>query len=64
LKTDAGAEIRWGLPPRAPLAGTSEVSTTAKLEALTSIVRQHRTQLSRLEYIDVRWDRPTLQLRF
>lgn len=64
LRTDSGAEIRWGLPPRAPRAGTSEVSTAAKFEALSSVVRQHRSQLSRLEYIDVRWDRPTLHLRF
>ncbi len=63
LKTDSGAQVRWGLPPRAPLAGTSEVSTAAKLEALTCVVRQHGSQLSRLEYIDIRWDRPTLALR-
>ena len=63
LKTDSGAEVRWGLPPRAIQAGTSEVSTKAKLDALACIVRQHRSQLARLEYIDIRWDRPTLRLK-
>lgn len=63
LKTDSGAEIKWGLPPKSGGATTAEVSTSAKVEALQGIVAQHRARLSQVEYIDVRWDRPTLRMK-
>jgi hypothetical protein len=62
LITRKGTQIKWG---RSSLCKThGELSDIEKLQNLLSVARAEGRNLSRMEYVDVRWDVPQGKLRY
>ncbi len=65
LTTRNGTQIKWG---RSPASGGykihGELSDTEKLQNLLSVARAEDRDLSRMEYVDVRWNIPQGKLRY
>ncbi|MBM4050201.1 MAG: hypothetical protein FJ279_34325 [Planctomycetes bacterium] len=61
LFTESGMGIKWGCSPlcREP----RELSDWEKLQNLLSVVKAEGPDLSHLEYIDVRWPKPTAKAK-
>jgi len=61
LFTESGMAIKWGCSPlcREP----RELSDWEKLQNLLSVVKAEGPDLSHLEYIDVRWPKPTAKAK-
>lgn len=56
LWTKSGAKIRWGYP--ATSGQVNELSNYEKLQNLLSVAMKEGTDLTNMEYVDVRWKAP------
>ncbi|MDR4505370.1 MAG: hypothetical protein MRK01_11355 [Candidatus Scalindua sp.] len=56
LWTEKGTMIKWGSPPSS--RQLMELSNYEKLQNLLSVANEEGTDLSNLEYVDVRWKTP------